>query len=177
MSLGASGDVFHCLELARETPQLARSKGGGNQLERFLLKRASKMASEAEEVDPEYCRLLGYELLYLWNALGACLKHSQSEIRIGNLCRGHPQTDYALNRPASTSALVDWNGREPTRKGQNFSLQIFLTIFAPLPSDCDRICVPSLEGVRQLILGSVHSNSGAVVAAKQSYGRAIKHSR
>ena len=45
------------------------------------------------------------------------------------------------------------------------------------PADCDRISVPSLEGVRQLILGSVHSNAGAVVAAKQSYGRAIKHSR
>ena len=88
MCVGAGGDIHRCLELARETPLLARSKGGGgNQLERFLLKRSSKMAAAAEadsgEVDSEYCRLLGYELLYLWNALGACLKHAQSEIRLG----------------------------------------------------------------------------------------------
>jgi hypothetical protein len=41
------------------------------------------MLSESNDVESDYCRLLGYELLYLWNALGACLKHSQSEIRIG----------------------------------------------------------------------------------------------
>ena len=31
----------------------------------------------------DYCLLLAYELLYLWNALGACLKHSHASIQIG----------------------------------------------------------------------------------------------
>ncbi len=31
----------------------------------------------------DYCLLLAYELLYLWNALGACLRHSHSAIQIG----------------------------------------------------------------------------------------------
>ncbi len=31
----------------------------------------------------DYCLLLAYELLYLWNALGACLKHSHAAIQIG----------------------------------------------------------------------------------------------
>ena len=37
----------------------------------------------ADEPDRNYCLLLGYELLYLWNALGACLKHSHASIQIG----------------------------------------------------------------------------------------------
>lgn len=42
-------------------------------------------------------------------------------------------------------------------------------------SDCERISVPVLEGVRQLILGSVFSNSGHEVRAKDCYLKAIKH--
>lgn len=45
--------------------------------------------------------------------------------------------------------------------------------FSLLP-DCENIYVPALEGVRQLILGSIYSNSGLVLEAKQSYGKAIK---
>ncbi|TRY69575.1 hypothetical protein TCAL_08624 [Tigriopus californicus] len=119
VSLGASGDTEQCLELARETPKLAR-KAGNQQLERFLLRRATKMVQD--QVDENYSRLLGYELLYLWNTLGACLKHSTMSIQL----------------------------------------------------DCENIYVPALEGVRQLILGSIYSNSGLVLEAKQSYGKAIK---
>eukprot|EP00095_Tigriopus_kingsejongensis_P011260 snap_masked-scaffold708_size108518-processed-gene-0.10 protein:Tk11260 transcript:snap_masked-scaffold708_size108518-processed-gene-0.10-mRNA-1 annotation:"tetratricopeptide repeat protein 39c" len=117
--LGASGDAEQCLELAKETPKLAR-KTGNQQLERFLLRRANRMISD--QVDENYSRLLGYELLYLWNTLGACLKHSHISIQM----------------------------------------------------DCENIYVPALEGVRQLILGSIYSNSGLVLEAKQSYGKAIK---
>ena len=159
-----------CLELACETPLLARQSkgGGGNQLERFLLKRSIKMAAAAAEadggggeVDSDYCRLLGYELLYLWNALGACLKHAQSEIRIG---------PHLLPRLKHSIISALYSALKLVRICVDIGLFLFL-------SDCERISVPSLEGVRQLILGSVHSNAGAVVAAKQSYGRAIKHSR
>ncbi len=34
--------------------------------------------------------------------------------------------------------------------------------------------VPALEGVRQLILGSVFSNAGKLEASKQNYVKAIK---
>ena len=80
--LGASGDIAKCLELAQETPKLSRRSG--HQLERFLLRRAHQMMDHhCAQVDQEYCLLLAYELLYLWNALGACLKHSHAAIQIG----------------------------------------------------------------------------------------------
>ena len=41
-------------------------------------------------------------------------------------------------------------------------------------SDCEKIYVPNLEGVRQLILGSVYSNAGSLDVAKQCYIKAIK---
>ena len=41
-------------------------------------------------------------------------------------------------------------------------------------SDCEKIYVPNLEGVRQLILGSVYSNAGKIEVAKQSYIKAMK---
>ena len=79
--LGASNDIAKCLDLAKETPKLARKSG--HQLERFLLRRANQMVKEHEALSQEYCLLLVYELLYLWNALGACLKHSHTAIQIG----------------------------------------------------------------------------------------------
>ena len=79
--LGASGDIPKCLELAQETPKLSRRSG--HQLERFLLRRAQEMLRDQAELDQEYCLLLAYELLYLWNALGACLRHSTAAIQIG----------------------------------------------------------------------------------------------
>ena len=43
------------------------------------------MENHYHVLDQDYCLLLAYELLYLWNALGACLKHSQAAIQIGKL--------------------------------------------------------------------------------------------
>jgi hypothetical protein len=77
--LGSSGDVDTSLSLAEETPGLVRRTN--NPLERFLLRRANKMIRDSP--DQDYCLLLAYELLYLWNALGACLKHSHASIQIG----------------------------------------------------------------------------------------------
>ena len=77
--LGCCGDLTRGLELAKETPSLVRRSN--NQLEKFLLRRANKMLGD--EPNQQYCRLLGYELLYLWNALGACLKHSHLAIQVG----------------------------------------------------------------------------------------------
>lgn len=79
--LGASGDIGKCLELAQGTPKLSRKSG--HQLERFLLRRAQQMVEDQCLLDQDYCLLLAYELLYLWNALGACLKHSHTAIQIG----------------------------------------------------------------------------------------------
>ena len=81
MFVGCYGDLGRCLELANETPSLVRRPN--NQLEKFLLRRAQKMLNEDEKPNQQYCLLLGYELLYLWNALGACLKHSHLAIQIG----------------------------------------------------------------------------------------------
>lgn len=77
--LGCCGDMKRGLELAKETPGLVRRSN--NQLEKFLLRRAQKMLED--EPTQQYCLLLAYELLYLWNALGACLKHSHLAIQIG----------------------------------------------------------------------------------------------
>lgn len=44
-------------------------------------------------------------------------------------------------------------------------------------TDCEKISVPALEGVRQLILGSVHANSGHVRRARQCYESAIRRQR
>jgi len=118
--LGAFGDIAKCLELAEETPKLSRRSG--HQLERFLLRRAHQMIDDCNVLDQDYCLLLAYELLYLWNALGACLKHSHAAIQI----------------------------------------------------DCEKIYVGNLEGVRQLILGSVYSNAGKLDVAKQCYIKAMK---
>ena len=52
---------------------------------------------------------------------------------------------------------------------------LYLSNLFFFPSDCERIYVPVLEGVRQLILGSVFSNSGHEVRAKDCYLQAIKH--
>ena len=41
-------------------------------------------------------------------------------------------------------------------------------------SDCERIRVDTLEGVRQLILGSVYSDAGKLDVAKQNYIKAMK---
>ena len=79
--LGANAEIAKCLDLARETPKLARKSG--HQLERFLLRRANQMVKDQETLNQQYCLLLAYELLYLWNALGACLKHSHAAIQIG----------------------------------------------------------------------------------------------
>ena len=78
--LGCCGDLKGGLELAEETPTLVRRSN--NQLEKFLLRRAQKMLDD-QLPNQQYCLLLAYELLYLWNALGACLKHSHSAIQIG----------------------------------------------------------------------------------------------
>ena len=55
---------------------------------------------------------------------------------------------------------------------------LFLTFLIWSPChffpDCEKISVPNLEGVRQLILGSVYSNAGKLDVAKQSYIKAMK---
>ncbi|XP_040567969.1 tetratricopeptide repeat protein 39C isoform X2 [Lepeophtheirus salmonis] len=120
--LGASGNVDRALELAEETPDLVH-KPPNNQLEKFLYRRANKILTDIDDVDKNYFRLLGYELLYLWNALGACLRqHSHATIQ----------------------------------------------------TDCEKIDVPALEGVRQLILGSLFSDSRQASKAKICFGKAIK---
>ena len=45
---------------------------------------------------------------------------------------------------------------------------------ASIFSDCEKIYVGNLEGVRQLILGSVYSNAGKLDVAKQCYIKAMK---
>jgi len=76
--LGCCGQIRKSLELAMETPSLV--KRPNNPLGKFLVRRAQRMVQE--NIDQQFCLLLGYELLYLWNALGACLKQSHRSIQI-----------------------------------------------------------------------------------------------
>ena len=53
-------------------------------------------------------------------------------------------------------------------------LKAFSVLFLFIVSDCEKIYVGNLEGVRQLILGSVYSNAGKLDVAKQCYIKAMK---
>lgn len=82
-------------------------------MERFLLRRADKLIQDGP--DQAYCLLLAYELLYLWNALGACLKHSHAAIQIGKLlpssnpnillCMSPPICPYQLKPLINVNAV------------------------------------------------------------------------
>ena len=52
---------------------------------------------------------------------------------------------------------------------------MMILILISFLSDCERISVPSLESVRQLLLGSVYANSGRVEAAKRAYRSVYRH--
>ncbi len=158
--LGASGDIDRCLEFARETPSLCRNKanssgssggggGGGNQLERFLLKRASKMLSESDGVvTGDYCRLLGYELLYLWNALGACLKNAQADIRIGE----HAHKKKHTGTPCSENG-ASWLRTRPAYNVRHCSLpplSCLRTILSLYPFECPAKSGRGEDGDRRL---------------------------
>ena len=52
--------------------------------------------------------------------------------------------------------------------------KFFQSCFLFIVSDCEKIYVGNLEGVRQLILGSVYSNAGKLDVAKQCYIKAMK---
>ncbi|CAB4054319.1 unnamed protein product [Lepeophtheirus salmonis] len=112
--LGASGNVDRALELAEETPDLVH-KPPNNQLEKFLYRRANKILTDIDDVDKNYFRLLGYELLYLWNALGACLRqHSHATIQTdysrqaskAKICFGKAIKDGELVKEYHTSAFA-----------------------------------------------------------------------
>ncbi|KAF4523049.1 hypothetical protein B566_EDAN012778 [Ephemera danica] len=65
---GAAGDEEGALALAREAPQLSYNRQ--TQLELFILRRTSQLSPEV--FNEQSCKLLAFELLFLWNALPSC---------------------------------------------------------------------------------------------------------
>jgi hypothetical protein len=65
------------MRLTQEVPGLSSSSSSqqrSTQLETFILRRTNRFAGErdSENFDQAYCRLLAFELLFLWNALPSC---------------------------------------------------------------------------------------------------------
>ncbi|XP_054285187.1 tetratricopeptide repeat protein 39C-like isoform X2 [Macrosteles quadrilineatus] len=67
---GANEQPQESSSLAGEIVEfLDESTTSRTQLEDFIGRRASMLASPSSPVSPAYCRLLAYEMLFLWNAL------------------------------------------------------------------------------------------------------------
>ncbi|XP_067006614.2 tetratricopeptide repeat protein 39C [Anabrus simplex] len=72
---GADGNLDLAVRLIQEVPNLsAASQQRSTQLEAFILRRTSCfMGGQRSAIfDKAYCRLLAFELLFLWNALPSC---------------------------------------------------------------------------------------------------------
>ncbi|KAJ4443041.1 tetratricopeptide repeat protein 39C-like [Periplaneta americana] len=72
---GASGNLDEAIRLTQEVPGLsAASQQRSTQLESFILRRTNRFSVErdSQHFDQAYCRLLAFELLFLWNALPSC---------------------------------------------------------------------------------------------------------
>ncbi|KAJ9581243.1 hypothetical protein L9F63_023569 [Diploptera punctata] len=75
---GASGNLDEAIKLTHEVPGLsATSQQRSTQLENFILRRTSRFPNKEgnKYFDQAYCRLLAFELLFLWNALPSCNVH------------------------------------------------------------------------------------------------------
>jgi hypothetical protein len=83
---GASGNLDEAIKLTQEVPALsASSHQRSTQLDTFILRRTNRFPEErdSKNFDQAYCRLLAFELLFLWNALPSCsIQH------INNLLEG-----------------------------------------------------------------------------------------
>jgi len=83
---GASGNLDEAIKLTQEVPALsASSHQRSTQLDMFILRRTNRFPEErdSKNFDQAYCRLLAFELLFLWNALPSC-----SVQHINNLLEG-----------------------------------------------------------------------------------------
>ncbi|PSN55659.1 Tetratricopeptide repeat protein 39C [Blattella germanica] len=72
---GAAGNLDEAINLTQEVPALsASSQQRSTQLETFILRRTSRFPNREDNryFDQAYCRLLAFELLFLWNALPSC---------------------------------------------------------------------------------------------------------
>jgi hypothetical protein len=83
---GASGNLDEAIRLTQEVPALSTSSHQrSTQLDTFILRRTNRFPEErdSKNFDQAYCRLLAFELLFLWNALPSC-----SVQHINNLLEG-----------------------------------------------------------------------------------------
>lgn len=72
---GATGQLETAMSLIQETPLFSSSVSSqhrSTQLEAFILRRTNHFTPGVQEFDHSYCRLLAFELLFLWNALPSC---------------------------------------------------------------------------------------------------------
>nr|CAD7260221.1 unnamed protein product [Timema shepardi] len=68
---GASGNLKQASQLINAIPNLSiAAQQRGAQLEIFIMRRTNRFP--AEGFDQAFCRLLAFELLFLWNALPSC---------------------------------------------------------------------------------------------------------
>jgi hypothetical protein len=84
---GASGNLDEAIRLTQEVPALSvSSHQRSTQLDTFILRRTSRFPEErdSKNFDQAYCKLLAFELLFLWNALPSC-----SVQHINNLLEGN----------------------------------------------------------------------------------------
>jgi hypothetical protein len=73
---GAAGDVEGALTLAQQIPSLSSNRQ--TQLELFILRRTSQLPTGS--ISEHGCKLLAFELLFLWNALPSCSKQHMDRI-------------------------------------------------------------------------------------------------
>ena len=71
------------------------------------------MIDDCNVLDQDYCLLLAYELLYLWNALGACLKHSHAAIQIGKYLHTTKLFFPHLSNKALGASPFYWKKKHP----------------------------------------------------------------
>ncbi|XP_075230787.1 tetratricopeptide repeat protein 39C-like [Lycorma delicatula] len=78
VSAGANEQTKESIQLAQEVKNISsvdhntsnNSRSGVNQLEDFICRRANMITGQ----EPGFCRLLAYEMLFLWNALPSAQK-------------------------------------------------------------------------------------------------------
>lgn len=121
---GANNKMKEALKLSQEISLISTTNGhsqrssGIQQLEEFICRRAVKMSGQ----DASYCRLLAYEMLFLWNALPSsqhsalitsdCESNQGEEPMVGlrslilgavHSCVGHTREAVANYRAAITA--------------------------------------------------------------------------
>lgn len=97
MCRGAAGDEEGALALAQQVPGLSSNRQ--TPLELFILRRTSLPPGSLSQ---HGCKLLAFELLFLWNALPSCSKQHMDSIVQGTDYTKIPERTVYNNNNFST---------------------------------------------------------------------------